>query len=350
MYNIFVILQTRYWVDQILGAKIQALAVDELNVAVLSNRLGEAPILSSANFNVEKTYTSADLWIFEGLKIAIQSIGENYSELVKERSKNNLLFLIFTLLVLLIGVGIIIRNIQNAMKVAQLKSDFVSNVSHEIRTPLALIKMYAETLMLGRLSSDSRRKEYYEVIYHESGRLTHLVNNILDFSRIEANKMTYDFLALELDKQIEAIFHSYEYTFKEKTVRCHLKLNAAGVMINGDHQALNEAIANLIENAIKYKRDDKEGIEITVTTEMKNKEVLCHITDNGVGISKIEYDKIFDRFYRIESALTQQTKGTGMGLSLVKHIMLAHNGSVTVQSKLNTGSTFSLVFPIIDNK
>lgn len=347
MYNVFIVLEARYWVDQILGTKIQELAVDELNVAVLSNKLGEEAIFSSTNFNVEKPFISANLWILPELKLAIQTTGENYGELVKERSKNNFFFLLFTLLVLLIGVGIIIRNIQNALKVAQLKSDFVSNVSHEIRTPLSLIKMYAETLMLGRVTSENRKDEYYKVIYHESGRLTHLVNNILDFSRIEANKKTYDFQKVRLDHLVEKSYQNYAYTFKEQQVDCELLLNSTDVFIHADEQAIGEAISNLIENALKYSTQEKK--KISISTETKGTQAYCHIQDNGIGIPKEELDRIFDRFYRIEGALTQQTKGTGMGLSLVKHIMEAHSGEVLVRSKINIGSTFSLVFPVNNN-
>jgi len=346
MHNIFILLNARLWVEQILGNQMQVLAADELNVAVL-NKTDQTLVHSVNNFNPQRYYTTASLWILPNLQLAIQSTGESYQELVKERSSNNLLFLIFTLFVLIVGIIIIIRNIQNALKVAQLKSDFVSNVSHEIRTPLSLIKMYAETLMLNRLSNEERKAQYYKVIYQESGRLTHLVNNILDFSRIEANKKVYNFELIAFNKLVKKIHQSYEHTFSEKQVSCTLSLSPDSAKINADPQAIEEAISNLIENAIKYNKDQKS--EININTEVKNGMIVCAVKDSGLGIPKSELDKIFDKFYRVENALTQRTKGTGMGLSLVKHIVDAHEGSIEVQSKVNVGSTFMLSFPIVEN-
>ena len=344
-YYVFIVLESRLWIEQILGVQMQVLASDELNAAVF-NKNSKEIIHSVNNFDQLRPYTSAKLWILPDLQLAIQSTGESYQELVKERSRNNMLFLIFTLFVLTVGIIIIIRNIQNALRVAQLKSDFVSNVSHEIRTPLSLIKMYAETLMLNRLSNEERKAQYYKVIYQESGRLTHLVNNILDFSRIEANRKVYNFELIDFNKLVEKIHQSYEHTFTEKQVNCTLNLSPDSAKINADPHAIEEAISNLIENAIKY---SIEVIEINMSTNIENGLISCLVKDNGMGIPKSEIDKIFDKFYRVENALTQSTKGTGMGLSLVKHIMDAHDGKVEVHSKTNVGSTFILSFPIVEN-
>lgn len=349
MHNILIILNTKFWVEQVLGHKMQLLAADELNVATLSlNKTGPSSVIySTGDFEQTREFTTKKLWIFPEIALVIQPAGESYTELIRSRSRNNFYFLLFTFLALLAGIILIIKNIRNTLKVAQLKSDFVSNVSHEIRTPLSLIKMYAETLMLNRLPSEEKKKHYYNIIFHEAGRLTYLVNNILDFSRIEANKKRYEKLPLGFNELVNHCLKHYEYTFDEKQIVCKLELTHEATQIEGDHQALEEALSNIIENAIKY---NNQPIELEISTFCKEDYVICVISDNGIGIPADEQSKIFDKFYRMESALTQQTKGTGLGLSLVKHIVAAHQGNITVHSKIGKGSSFELKFPLIKNE
>lgn len=344
LYNAFLILQTQFWTEQILGAKIQELAIDGLNVAVYG---GTEPslIYASDNYTAGKEYVETALWILPSIQLRIQTAGENYASLVKKRSEDNLVFLLITLAILLVGLFLLYRSTRRTLQLAQLKSDFVSNVSHEIRTPLSLIRMYAETLMLGRVVKEDRQKQYYKVIYHEAGRLTHLVNNILDFSRIEANKKTYHFQKLLPNELIHKILDRYEHTFQEHHVQLHLDLEASSSLIYGDEEALSEVISNLIDNAIKY--NDKEITEIGIEGSFLTNKFVLNIADNGPGIPKKEYNKVFERFYRIENALTQQTKGTGMGLSLVKHILTAHKASIQLKQNKPTGLIFEIVFPLI---
>ena len=162
------------------------------------------------------------------------------------------------MVIVLAGGLLIIRNIRNTFKIAQLKSDFVSNVSHEIRTPVSLIKMYAETLMLGRVKSDEKKQHYYNVMHHESGRLTYLVNNILDFSRIEANRKTYSKEPANLNELVQQVYANYEYTFKEKGVSASLVLAQEEILVELDTTAFDEALSNLVDNAIKYSEANAE--------------------------------------------------------------------------------------------
>lgn len=346
LYNVLLVLEPNYWVEQVLGSKMQAIDQEDFRLAVLQYSTGqESPhiVYDTDPFSLSKSYIKKALWILPNTFLAIQPKGKSYGDIVRARSKTNSYFLFFSILVVLAGAFILMRNIKNALRVAQLKSDFVSNVSHEIRTPLSLIKMYAETLLLGRLPSEEKKQHYYQVIHHESGRLTYLVNNILDFSKIEANKKTYQMVNADMNKLIEELCSNYSYSFKEKGVSCELALSDDSIPIKTDAQAFEEALSNLIENAIKYSEKD---MSIKISTAIENGFGICHVTDKGVGIEKKEQTQIFEKFYRIEGALTQKTKGTGLGLSLVKHIMDSHGGQVLVSSKKDHGSTFTLKFPL----
>ncbi|GAA5025568.1 hypothetical protein GCM10011506_10310 [Marivirga lumbricoides] len=345
LYNALILLEERYWTEGVLGGKMQKIATDNFGLAVLQFN-NEAPpqvIYSTGNFNLAKGYVKNNLWILPNMKIAIQSSGENYIDLVRQRSRKNLTFLIITVLIIVIGVIVIIKNIREALRIAELKSDFVANVSHEIRTPLSLIRMYSETLLLGRAPTDEKKKHYYNVIFQESGRLTYLVNNILDFSRIEANRKTYQMGKISLNEVVKDVYEQYSHSFEEKQVQNQLKLNEKEIYISADKQALEEAISNLIDNAIKY---NESSIQVIISTYSDTKYAYCEVKDNGIGIPDGEESKIFDKFYRVERSLTQKTKGTGLGLSLVKHIMEAHRGEVRLKNKFGKGCSFILKFPL----
>lgn len=346
LYNALFILEPTYWVEQILGSKMQEIDQDDFRLVVYKQDEDVRPpvfLYQTDSFNIAKSSVRKPLWILPDTYLAIQPKGESYTDIIKSRSRNNLYFLLFSLVTVLVGTLLVIRSIRSTLKIAQLKSDFVSNVSHEIRTPLALIRMYAETLMLGRLSSEEKKKHYYQIIHHESGRLTYLVNNILDFSRIEANRKTYQFEDKELNELVETIHTNFSHYFEENKINCELTLSPNPIPISVDPQAFEEALSNLIENAIKYSNGN-DAIE--VLTYMEGQFACCSVKDHGGGISKTAQKHIFDKFYRVEGALTQKTKGTGLGLSLVKHVMESHQGEVTVDSKPGHGSTFTLKFPL----
>lgn len=346
LYNALFILERKFWIEQILGLQMQKMDHDEFTIAVghWEEKQKQPTLLyQTTMFSLKKNFTKTNLWILPDTYLFIQPKGKSYTELIKSRSRDNLYLLLFSVLVVLTGVFLMIKNIKNTLKVAQLKSDFVSNVSHEIRTPLSLIRMYAETLMLGRVPSEEKKKQYYSTIHHESGRLTFLVNNILDFSRIEANRKTYRFEDSDLNLLVERIYENFGHYFTEHQISCQISLSNEALPISADTQAFEEALSNLIENAVKYGNGQQE---IELSTFVSSGYACCSIKDHGIGISKSAQKHIFEKFYRVESALTQKTKGTGLGLSLVKHIMESHRGEVTVESKPNLGSTFTLKFPI----
>lgn len=281
------------------------------------------------------------LWLMPSYEVGILIKGQSLEALAARRSYTNLFLIIAMNLVLLLGIIWVYRNIRKEVRLAQKKSDFVSNVSHEIRTPLALISMFAETLSLGRVKNEAKKKEYYDIIGQEAGRLTRTVNKILNFSKMEAGKRTYQMESVDLKALVAEILRTYTYHLKQKGFTHTFTQSDEPCIIQGDREAIAEAFINLIDNAINYSEEEKE---ISTQLERVNGKVILSVTDKGMGIPEAEQKAIFDKFYRVSSAAIHNTKGTGLGLSLVHHIMEAHGGKVSVNSKRGKGSTFSLEF------
>jgi two-component system phosphate regulon sensor histidine kinase PhoR len=243
------------------------------------------------------------------------------------------------------GFAFVLFNIRKEMKLAGLKSEFVSNVSHEIRTPLALISMYAETLVLKRVKTEEKQQEYLKTIQQESVRLTDIVNRILNFSRIEKNKIRYRFEEIDLKEVVpEAMAEACSY-LDSAHVDCRFSPDAADALVVADYASVKTMVGNLIDNAIKYSAAADKKIDIRLLK--KQKQVWLEVEDNGIGISTKHQKYIFDQFYRVtEGDLAHKAKGSGLGLNLVKRLMKAHGGDVSVRSKLGEGSTFILKFPV----
>jgi len=254
-------------------------------------------------------------------------------------------FLVLGGLSLLLAAGMILtyRGVQKEVELAKIKSDFVSNVSHELRTPLALIRLYAETLELGRVPNPSKQHEYYCTIRKESERLTALINNILDFSRIEAGRKEYDFRETNLTELVQTTLDSYRYQIEQQGFKFEEQIDNDIPAVVVDREAIARSLLNLVNNAIKYSTADRYlGINLLRT----NGSVKLEVVDHGIGIPREEQSKIFEKFYRVCDPLVHNTKGSGLGLCLVRHIAHAHGGDVAVESTPGKGSKFTLVLPI----
>jgi two-component system phosphate regulon sensor histidine kinase PhoR len=224
-------------------------------------------------------------------------------------------------------------------EVAEMKNDFVSSVSHELRTPLASIKAYVEMLIDGEADDDKTKREFYEVIQNEANRLSRLIDNILNISRIESglvkvNKHPQSLMVI-LKEALEVIAPQARL----KNITLEERLTPAMYQTTADKDMLYQAVLNLLSNCVKY---TPEGGTITVQTvvdETKRK-VTTRISDTGVGIPPKDLPFVFDKFYRSE-ANSRMAKGTGLGLSLVKHIIeTVHHGRIFVESHVGKGSTF----------
>jgi signal transduction histidine kinase len=229
------------------------------------------------------------------------------------------------------------------MHLSRLKSDFVANVSHELKTPLALIRLFAETLELGRVHGEGKARQYYRIINKESHRLTQLINNILDFSRIEAGRKEYKFAPTDVGRVVQDVLDAYRFHIEQQGFALEVQVADEIPELEVDKEALGQAVLNLLNNAIKYSTDEKY---IRLELRREADRVLLSVTDRGIGIAKADQKKIFEKFYRAENSLVHESKGSGLGLALVRHIMEAHGGTVELESTPGKGSTFTLVLPL----
>jgi two-component system phosphate regulon sensor histidine kinase PhoR len=333
------------FISENLGPKIQAVAQDKFYLSVFSKE-EDAEIYSSefyevAEKNIEHKKT---LWILPDYELGIELKGDTIDNLVSQRMWTSIWMILIVDAILIVAAIFIYRAIRQQMKLAQLKSEFVSNVSHEIRTPLAVINMYSETLEMDRVKTEAKKKEYYRIIQTETRRLSGIVNKILNFSRIESGKRDYSFQQTDINELINEIITNFEHHFKDKEVNYEFRPGKNLPPVSIDSEAVTDAIINLIDNGIKYSLQEKE---ITIYTEFTMNELRVAVKDNGVGIEEKHQRMVFDKFYRVTKGdLAHQAKGSGIGLSIVKHIMEAHGGDVSVSSTPGKGSVFMLHFPV----
>ena len=340
------------FISNVLGTKLKDIAEDKFiitcqSIGSASSNLSSGDVIfSTEEFQDREIQQRKNLWLLPRYDLGILLEGGTIEALVRERSTTNIFFIILLMIVLVAGVVFVFINIRREMELARIKSDFVSNVSHELRTPLALISIFAETLELGRTKSEEKKKEYYSIISKEAGRLSRIVNKILSFSKIEAGKKEYRFSKVNINNIIEDIFKTYQFHLENSGFEFSFSPGPSVPEIDADSEAVSEAVINLLDNAVKYSADRKEVI---ISTGKEENFVYIEITDKGIGISEEAQKKIFDKFYRVSDGLVHNTKGTGLGLTLVKHIMDAHRGKVKIKSKPNEGSSFKLIFSTKNN-
>lgn len=244
------------------------------------------------------------------------------------------------------GIAMTLRTASRAMKLSQMKSDFVSNVSHELRTPLASIRVFGEFLKLGRVKDDAKMREYGEYIENESRRLTQIINNILDFSRIESGQKSYQFLPTDIGETVSDTLRMFEVRLRQSGFVIDFEtLNSPLPLVGIDPDAITQALVNLLDNAVKYSGDSRV---INVRLARENRFISISVTDYGIGIPTEDRERIFERFHRVSTGLVHDVKGSGLGLAIVKHIVEAHGGKVAVQSEPGKGSTFTVFLPVGD--
>jgi signal transduction histidine kinase len=281
--------------------------------------------------------------VFRGLTLGIKYQGTSVEALGRNFVRRS--FILLCVLSLLIVGGLVLTKhvVSKEMALARLKSDFVSNVSHELRTPLALIRLYAETLELGRITTREKKQQYYRIIRKESERLTALINNILDFSRIEAGRKEYEFRETDIGDLVHNTLDSYRYQIESQGFEFEEKIDDNLPPVSVDREAIARAVVNLVNNALKYSDDNKF---LGVKLYRDNGAVKLEVVDHGIGIARRDQSKIFEKFYRTGDPLVHNTKGSGLGLSLVRHITEAHGGEIEVDSVPGKGSRFVLSLPL----
>ncbi|HEX8030591.1 MAG TPA: HAMP domain-containing sensor histidine kinase [Vicinamibacterales bacterium] len=265
------------------------------------------------------------------------------AEIVSASTRPQLALMIVLAVAMGLGVFLVAGAAAREVRVAELKSNFVASVSHDLKTPLALIQLFAETLELGRVRTPERALEYYSIINGEAKKLTRLIENILDFSRMEAGLRPYRMEPADLSESVNRVLSRMETQFSQGHFAVKSKVEADLPRILADEGATEQAIENLLANAMKYSGEAKN---IEIEAKRANGHIVVSVTDHGIGISRREQGRIFRKFYRVQRELGGGPQGTGLGLAIVDHTMRGHGGFVRVESEPDQGSTFSLHFPI----
>jgi len=251
------------------------------------------------------------------------------------------LFLVIS--VTLFGAYLLWRDVRRELRLAEMRSRFVAAVSHELKTPLTGIRMFAEMMHVGGQIDPDTQAEYLETIVNESERLTRLLNNVLDFSRIEQGQKTYHREPNDLAEIVQATARTMTYPLEQENFALHVKIEEGLPPASVDRDGIEQAILNLLTNAMKCSRESRD---IHLHLQSQNGRAVIEVSDRGVGIGPDEQSRIFEQFYRVPSPDNEGIPGTGLGLTLVQHIVRAHGGAITVQSAIGEGSTFSMHLPL----
>jgi signal transduction histidine kinase len=278
------------------------------------------------------------LWTFAG-----RHQGATIDSLAQEQFRRGLALSGLVLCLLMLAIALSLRAVAREAKLAELKSGFVSNVSHEMKTPLSLIRVFAETLELGRVTDPAKMHEYHRVIHNESRRLTQLIENVLDFARMEAGRKKYQFANGDVAQIVSDVLRPYEDHIRSSGFALSVALEESLPAVLVDAEAVSQAVLNLIDNAMKYSPDRKQ---LSIRVWKHNNEVAIDVADQGIGIPESEQRRIFEKFYRVNTGLVHDTKGSGLGLTLTNHVVEAHGGRIAVDSMPGSGSRFTIFLPI----
>jgi signal transduction histidine kinase len=241
-----------------------------------------------------------------------------------------------------LGVGLLLRDTTREKELDQMKSQLLSTVSHELRTPLASIKGFATTLLRQDVEWDeASRREFLHIIDEESDRLTELISNLLDMSRIEAGELRVEAEPIDLGPIIQETAAEFQVMTGEHQFLVYQPPSLPEVM--ADPRRSRQVLRNLVENAVKY---SPAGGVVTISAQTSRDTVLVSVADQGIGIQQKDLDHVFDRFYQVDNASTRKVGGSGLGLAICKAIVEAHHGSIWVESEPRNGSTFYFTLPL----
>lgn len=283
-------------------------------------------------------------FVFSDLRAGIRDNCSTPEEMAALTFRNNMKWTGGAFVALLGAVALALGAVMRQMRLSQMKSEFVSNVSHELRTPLSSIRVFGEYMRLGRVTEPSKVQQYGEYIEAESRRLTALINNILDFSKIESAEKNYRFCDTDVVDLVQQTVAAFEVPLREQGVTITLASPSdRPPLLPIDKDAFAQALVNLLDNAVKFSNGRKE-VDVAVTTRADA--VRVSVRDHGIGIHASEQKKIFEKFYRVGSGLVHDVKGSGLGLSIVQHVVRAHGGRVEVASTPGEGTTFTIVLPV----
>ncbi|TFG48760.1 MAG: HAMP domain-containing histidine kinase [Candidatus Brocadiia bacterium] len=236
--------------------------------------------------------------------------------------------------------------ISRQIKLNRLKNDFIATITHELKTPLSSMRVLVDTLLEDRCQSKQQETEYLELISKENIRLSRLIDNFLTFSRMERNKQAFDMAKTNPAEIAKAAAEAVQTKFNHENRKLTVTIGDNLPSISADKDTMVAVLMNLLDNAYKYSYDNKQ-IELRVFSEESY--VCFAVKDNGIGMTKRQIKRIFDRFYQVDTSLTRRAEGSGLGLSIVKFIVDAHKGRIDVESTVGKGSEFIVKIPIYGN-
>jgi signal transduction histidine kinase/tetratricopeptide (TPR) repeat protein len=322
-----------------LGEKIQVGIVDQNGSLVFpSNPTPTVQVLAAAN--LVQFFPQWQLVLFD-------KKGKNVEHIVRREKQLYGVALCGIFLLILTGIVVTMKAATHEADMARLKSEFVSNVTHELKTPLALIRLFGETLEMDQVKDAEKRKEFSGIIARESQRLSYLIDNVLNFSKIESGQKEYTFAKEDLVKVVSSTLEAYKFYLKDHGFEIDVSVPEGPVFVSIDKDAISQALLNLLSNAEKYSIERKY---IGVKVSLKDEEVWIVVEDKGPGIPKTGLKQIFDKFYRGEHGAARDVQGSGLGLTIVKHIVENHGGRITVESEEGKGSRFTIILPVEENR
>ena len=280
---------------------------------------------------------------FEGYRVRVAATGSAAAVWTGRFLAIEVAFIGLMTLVLVTATIFGLRYTARQIELAQIKAGFVSNVTHELKTPIALIRLAVETLEMQRVTSAEEAQKFLATIGRETARLSQLVDNILDFARLEAGQRVFRFGEVDLSQVVRDALEAFRPRFEHLGFAMDVDVQESLPLVQGDATALTHCVLNLLDNAIKY---SKARRQVQVAATVRGDTVCVSVTDHGIGIAPGDQKRVFEKFVRLETGLVHDVKGAGLGLSLVDQIIRAHGGRVEVVSNLGEGSTFTLVLPI----
>lgn len=307
-----------------------------VNVVDESSRIVFGPSLSRGSFTLGRPFeTTLYKW---RVNVTLVSAAE-LTEAVARRRTLELALVGTSWLVVLVGLTVVLVAAARERKLSNLKSDFVANVSHELKTPLSLVRMFGELLQSGRVENDEKRQQYLQIIVSESERLGSLIENVLDFAKVERGKAAYQFSNANVRDVVSRAVEACRVRAQREQVELVLELADDLPATEMDERAIEIAVINLVDNALKYAPD---GRRVLVSARRAAGQIEIRVTDEGPGIAAEDKKRIFERFERGRGAQSKQIRGSGIGLALVKHIAEAHGGRAWCEPAEPRGSVFVL--------
>lgn len=305
-----------------------------VNVVDADGRIVYGPPLSRGRLTLGRQFeTTLYKW---RLNVAMAS-AEELAEAVERRRMLEIVLVVLSGLVVIAGLIVILVAAARERKLSNLKSDFVANVSHELKTPLSLVRMFGELLQSGRVDNEEKRRQYLQIIVSESERLGSLIENVLDFAKVERGKAGYEFTRGDVGEVVQRAVEACRLRAEREGVVLELHVEPGLSKVSLDERALEIAIINLVDNALKYAPG---SARIKVGVSQQDGRIAIGVADEGPGIAPEYRKRVFERFERGGSATAKQVRGSGIGLALVKHIAEAHGGKVWVEPNQPKGSRF----------